>query len=281
MRRIRFFVTMAVAVTISAMGCAQEIPRVLFLSKSAGFEHSSIRLRDGEEGHVQKVLIDLAMQNGAELTVTKDAGSINKENLKNYDLVIFYTTGDLTEEGDRGEGAMGENGVADLIEWIKGGGGFIGYHCATDTFHSKTDESTEYTKLIGGEFKSHGRQFAGTLRVVDPDHPAMVNVPQGWKMLDEWYMFKNLNAEGNMHVLALLDPAEERANQEMYNVPNYPVVWCMSVGAGRVLYNAMGHREDVWDDETFQQFVVDSASWAMGTGETDADPNYDEVVPEK
>ena len=91
-------------------------------------------------------------------------------------------------------------------------------------------------------------------------------------------MFKNLNTD-NIHVIALMDPGEERQAQEMYNVSSYPVIWCSSLGEGRVYYNAMGHREDVWDDPIFQAMVVDAATWALGQGELQAEPNYANVVP--
>ena len=38
---------------------------------------------------------------------------------------------------------------AELIEWIRNGGGFIGFHSATDTFRSGTNEVTPTTKPGG------------------------------------------------------------------------------------------------------------------------------------
>ena len=49
------------------------------------------------------------------------------ESLKTYDAVVFYTTGELP---------IGEAEKANLLAWIKSGKGFIGIHCATDTFYS-------------------------------------------------------------------------------------------------------------------------------------------------
>ncbi|MEK7793086.1 MAG: ThuA domain-containing protein, partial [Candidatus Hydrogenedentota bacterium] len=92
------------------------------------------------------------------------------------------------------------------------------------------------------------------------------------------YTFINMNTE-KMHVIALMDPGAEREKQAMYNIPNYPVMWCMERGKGRVFYDAMGHREDVWDNETFQQIVVAAAGWSMGEGEAAATPNFKDVVP--
>ncbi len=252
--------------------------RLLYLTKSSGFEHSVVK-RDGDQpAHSERIMAEIAERIGATITITKDAGFVNAENLKNYDVVIFYTTGDLTEPGTDGHPPMGPNGLAELLEWIKGGGGFVGYHSANDSFHSKDGVISPYVEMIGGEFKTHGQQFKGTLRVVSPGHPAIANLEDGWSLQDEWYISENLNTK-TMHVLALLDPGKERQRQKMYDMPSYPIIWCSAYGEGRVLYNALGHREDVWENPKFQQLVIDNLLWASGKGDLMADPNYEAVVP--
>lgn len=294
--RFRFALVTTLAVSFAFPALAQDTIRVLLLTRSAAFEHLSIREVDGAPGHVQSVLQRLADQHGVELTSTKDAGMINAKTLKAYDLVIFYTSGDLTQEGKGksakgggdGGSAMPASGISDLTEWIKGGGGFMGFHSATDTFGKhKPDPEFPYIKVIGAEFKNHGPQFKGTVKVVDQEHPTMANFPNEFSVLDEWYVFMNLQKE-TLHVLALLDPGEQRNAPSrgpkdgppgLYNIPNYPIVWCHQLGEGRVYYNAMGHREDVWDNETFQLILVDAAAWTLGKGESGAEPNFRDVVP--
>ncbi|MBX7258916.1 MAG: ThuA domain-containing protein [Candidatus Hydrogenedentes bacterium] len=255
--------------------------KVLVLSKSAGFEHSVIKYNDQNVSHVDTVLKPLFEGMGMTYESTKDASKINAENLKNYKLVIFYTTGDLTQAGTDGQPPMGPNGVADLLAWLNNGGSVMGFHSSTDSFHTpENGEVTPFLKMLGGEFKTHGKQFAGTLKVVDPDHPAMARFPKDWQIQDEWYMFINLNQK-DMHVLALLDPGEERSKQEMYNVPSYPMIWCSQYGNGRVYFNGMGHREDVWTNPDFIKVIEDAAKWTMGQGPAKNEPNYDKVVPTK
>lgn len=273
-------VILAVAALFSVAAAADEKCDAIFLSKSAGFEHSCIRWDENKISHVDRVLKDLQDKMGVGILCTKDASLINAENLKNYRLVIFFTTSDLTQEGTDKQPPMGPNGQAELLEWIQNGGGFIGYHCASDSFHQpEGGDVTPYIKMLGGEFRAHGAQFVGTVRVVDTDHPTMANVPAEWSIKDEWYLFKNLNP--NMHVLAVLDSGAEREKQEMYNIPNYPIIWCSEYGKGRVYYNAMGHREDVWTDPTFQQSVIDAARWVLGEGPADAAPNFSEIIPKE
>lgn len=275
----RFYsgIAFMMVLVFGGIASAQDVPRILFLSKSAGFQHSVIKSDDDGSNHVSRILQDLADAGGAELVSTKDAGMINAETLADFNLVIFYTTGDLTEAGTDKEPAMSATGVADLQEWIANGGGFMGYHCATDTFHQADGKPSPYIALLGGEFLTHGAQFHGTVKVVDESHPSMAGTPQDWLINDEWYIFKNLNTE-NMHVLAMLEPGDERKKQEKYDIPNYPIIWVSTHGAGRVYYNAMGHREDVWTNEDFQATVVAAATWALGEGPAQTEPNYSDVV---
>ena len=258
---------------------AEKAPlRVLYLSKSSGYQHSVVT-RDGDKLSSSELIVKtLGNTIGAEVTCTKDASLINAESLKNYDVVVFYTSGNLTESGTDKTTPMGPNGVAELVEWIEQGGGFVGFHAACDSYRGEGDATTPYSEMIGGEFAGHGKQFVGDLNFIDTRHPAVKRWPAKWTALEEWYTFVKLNTE-TMHVLAMCDPGEERTKQEMYNRPDYPLVWCRAQGEGRVYNNALGHRESVWEDKDFQLGIIDAIQWAGGRGRTKAKPNYDKVVP--
>lgn len=282
--RIRLVAFLAV-MTAGAMNGVAEGPRVLFFSKSAGFEHSVIKVEDGKPSHVETVIRPLIEGAGGSLVATKDGAVLTAEKLNDFDVVIFYTTEDLCREDcPDGSPPADENAMMALLDWVKAGGGFVGFHCASDTWHrgggqgNQFSPESPYLDMVGGEFRGHGQQFEGTLRVVDADHPVMASVKPDWKINDEWYLFSHLQDE-SMHVLALLDPADEREKQDKYQVPAYPVIWCSAPGEGRVLYNAMGHREDVWTNPDFQRLFMDSLKWADGEGEADADPNWNDVAP--
>ena len=287
--RLLYLAATAALTFASFTASAHDDLRILFLSKSSGFEHSTIKVADGKPSHTDQTLQQIAEKMGATLTVTKDASLINAENLKNYDVVIFYTTEDLMQPGADGNPAMGPNGVEELRAWVQNGGGLMGFHCASDTFHrgktaegadrNKYGDESPYLDMLGGEFAGHGAQFHGTLRLVYPKHPTAANIPADWSIKDEWYYFKDIVGD-NVHVIALLDPLQERAKQEKYSGSSYPIIWCSDEGNGRVYYNGMGHREEVWSDETFQQVVVDGINWASGHGITDAEPNLHLVAPE-
>ena len=277
MNRIVMWTVLAAILCCGLTAQAADKTRILFLHKSAGFQHSCIAYNADGTNHVTEVLKGIGDKLNAEITSTKDASLVNAKNLKNFDVVMFYTTEDLTMPGTDGTTPMGKNGVAELQEWVKAGGGFIGMHSASDSFHRRGKESP-YLDMLGGEFKGHGPQFYGKLKVVDPDHPTMARVENDFKIKDEWYFFSNFMEE-DMHVIALLDAGKIKEKDERYDMPNYPVIWCSKFGDGRVFYNAMGHREDVWDHEVFQNHFIDAVNWAKGEGEADYEPNYKDVVP--
>lgn len=270
-----------VAAAFAPCAFSQET-RILFLNKSEGFEHSPIAMKDGVS-YAGKILAKLASENDATIKETKDASLINAENLKNYDLVILYTQGDLTKPSKDGGAPMDPKGIDALLQWVKDGGAIMGYHSATDTLRVSSDgQATPYIKMMGAEFRTHGDQFEGTVKVVDPTHPAMKSIPQDWKLMEEWYAFANFNKE-SMHVMALLDPGAAREKQEkIYGGPDYPIIWCSAYGKGKVYFNALGHREDVWDNPLFQKSIVDAAEWVLDKDNMNpayTKPNYDEVVP--
>src|SRR5688572_33326009 len=73
--------------------------KILFFSKSSGFEHSVISWKNGQPSHAEKVLLELGTKNGWDFTFSKDGSKFRKDYLAQFDAVFFYTTGDLTTPG--------------------------------------------------------------------------------------------------------------------------------------------------------------------------------------
>jgi type 1 glutamine amidotransferase len=131
--------------------------------------------------------------------------------------------------------------------------------------------------MLGAQFLRHGKPFKGILKVVDPDHPTMAHIPDRWETMEEWYLFRHFDRQ-NLHVLALLEIGDERGKQELYRIPDSPMIWCRQYGAGRVYYNALGHFEERWEsDKIHLESVKDAIRWVAGS---DTKPNWDATVPE-
>jgi uncharacterized protein len=65
-----------------------------------------------------------------------------------------------------------------------------------------------------------------------------------------------------------------------YRRPPYPIAWVRKEGNGRVYFNAMGHRDDVWMSERFQQMLAGAIAWATGAEDAEVDANLFKVAPE-
>jgi type 1 glutamine amidotransferase len=275
---------------------APPLKKVLFFSKSSGFEHDAIKLamKDGRPGYAFAVLRDLGAKNNIEFTFSKDGSLFTPEYLAQFDAFFFYTTGDLTlaknneKDGD-GNPPMTAEGKAALLKAIRHGKGFVGTHSATDSFHSPGnkehgperfvedgDKSDPYVKMIGAEFIKHGSQQKTHLIVADPKFPGISAVPADFGPVEEWYTLKNFAAD--LHVLLVLDTAG--MNGPDYARPAYPSTWAHMYGKGRVFYTNMGHREDMWLSPVFQSVVIGGLNWALGRVDADLTPNLAQVAPQ-
>src|SRR5580658_815451 len=128
----RYFLSLAL-VMMSLTACqspqADKSPKkILFFSKSSGFEHDMIKVKDGQPSAAEKILAELAQKNNWEFTFTKDGSLFTPENIAKYDAFFFYTTGDLTEPGSDKNPPMSKAGKAAFLEAIHNGKGFIGTH---------------------------------------------------------------------------------------------------------------------------------------------------------
>ena len=53
---------------------------------------------------------------------------------------------------------------------------------------------------------------------------------------------------------------------------DFAVVWARNYGKGRVLYNGLGHRPEVWERPEFQKMWVEMVQWSFGDTPGDATP---------
>lgn len=196
------------------------------------------------------------------------AGAMALEKIKNYDGFVFAnTTGDLQLPDREG-----------FIELIKSGKAFIAMHSGSDTYHPFRG----YIDMLGGEFETHKAQVQVQPVVHSPLHPAVKTVPTGWKVFDEIYIIKSFD-KNKVHGLLGLNAHPNDAT------PGYfPISWCKEFGQGRVYYNSLGHREDVWDPEwkadtnerknspeiarTYQEMILGGIRWALKLDDAESSP---------
>jgi type 1 glutamine amidotransferase len=244
--------------------------KLLFFTKSSGFQHSVIDRKGGTIAYAEQILVDLGKSRGFEITPSKDGSLFTADNLAAFDGFVFYTTGDLTQSGTDKQHPMPPDGKQALLDAVAGGKAFVGMHCATDTFHSKGDQIDPYIQMIGGEFVNHGAQQEAASRVVDPKFPGAP--PEDFRFKEEWYSMKNFAPD--LHVI--LEQQTLGMTGNMYKRDPYPSTWARLHGKGKVFYTSMGHREDVWKNPIFTNLLMGGITWAVGKTPADIPANLAE-----
>ena len=128
--------------------------------------------------------------------------------------------------------------------------------------------------MVGGEFIRHGAQQKSWMRVTDKKFPGAQDVAD-FNMHEEWYSLKNFAPD--LHVILVQDTEGMKGLD--YERPNFPATWARMHEKGRVFYTSMGHREDVWENKTFQQMLGGALDWVFGRVEADVTPNLKDVAP--
>lgn len=265
----------------SAWGRAAAKRRMLFYTRSAGFEHSTVRREGDSPAFAEKLMSELGPQHGYDVTVTKD-GSVFDEDLAKFDVLFFYTTGDLTKPTGDKQPPMSADGKKRFLDAVAAGKGFVGSHCASDTFHSegpareRQNPPDPFIAMLGGEFVSHGAQQEAGQVVASAKFPGCEGLGTSYRMLEEWYALKNF--ADDMHVILVQETAGMQGGD--YERPKYPATWARKHHDGHVFYTSMGHREDVWTNPIFQGVLFGGLAWACRDAEADVSPNLREITPE-
>lgn len=228
-------------------GAAQGKGHLLYLTLSAGFKHDTVRLS-------RDIVTQIGKDSGAfDVTLADDVSPFTAENLKNYDAVMFYTTGELPMSDEQKEA---------FIHFIRSGHGFVGVHSATDTFYMWQP----YLELIGGYFNDHPWHQNVTVDVVDPSNPIVSSWGSSpFQIDDEIYQISDFQYRDS-HVLLRLDPnsvdlKKPNVHRRFYG---WPLAWTRNDGKGRVFYTALGHEAAVWNDPRYQKMLLNGIKWAMG-----------------
>jgi type 1 glutamine amidotransferase len=286
----KFILPLSAAVFIASGFTASAAPKkILFFSKSSGFEHSVISWKKGQPSYAENVLQELGAKNGWEFTFSKDGSKFGKDYLAQFDAVFFYTTGNLCEPGTDQQPPMSPEGKQALFDYVRSGRGFVGTHSASDTFHTADEakkgpdryanhgkDADPYVRFLGGEFIKHGAQQVAKNTVIDPKFPGFEHVGSDFAFQEEWYSLKDFSPD--LHVLTVMDAPAMKGPE--YQRPPYPNTWARQEGDGRVWYTSMGHREDVWTNPTFQEILIGGIKWALGEVKAEVPPNLKNAAPE-
>lgn len=248
-------------VTVDVSFAADGPARILMVTQSAGFRHGSVTRKEGQLSPAERAITELGISSNVfRVDCTQDcAKDFTKEKLQHYDIVLFYTTGKLPIKQ--------EDLDYFFNEWLPAKGhGFIGTHSAADTFK----DYKPYWDMIGGTFDGHpwGAGSTVTIAVHDGTHPASKPWGREFTIKDEIYKFKNWQPE-KVRVLMSLNMAKTELKKP-YHVP---ILWVKEYGKGKAMHMSLGHREDVWTNETYMASLLGGIKWMLGQEEGNATPN--------
>lgn len=257
--------------------------KVLFFIKSAGFPHSVVTRKGEAPSLAERVLTDLGKEHGFEVVATKDGRMFDPDKIGQWDAFAFETTGDLTTEGQAEKSPpMSPDGEKAFYDAIRAGKGFVGMHCATDTFghHRHRGADDPYIQMIGAEFAGHGSQQKSKIKVVDPAFPGAKSFgSDAFEIQDEWYTQMNWADDLRVILTQVTEGMKTSGGDWMYSRPDFPETWARMHGKGRVFYTSMGHREDVWENPMYQGLLLGALGWATGKVDADVTPNVAQVTP--
>ena len=257
---------------------------ILMYTRSEGFQHSVVaRGKENALSMAEKIVTKIGETHSFNVVCEKDGRVFLSKDFPTFDGFVFQTQGNLLSEKCRDNTPpMTADGKKALLAAIAAGKGFVGCHCASDTFHSKgpgtmnqkPEDVDPYIAMLGGEFIRHGAQQKSWMRVVDDSFPGAVGL-KDFQMHEEWYSLKNFAAD--MHVILVQD-TKGMVNVD-YDRPNFPATWARMHHKGRVFYTSMGHREDVWGSDIFQKLLLGAINWSLGNAEAKLTKNLAETAP--
>jgi uncharacterized protein len=154
-------------------------------------------------------------------------------------VYLLYTSGGLSSAAQQEA----------LAAAVAGGKGLVAIHCSNVL---GPDDQPMY-RLLGNRYLSHGPgHHEGTFTVeIAGDHPVTAGVGD-FTLFDEYYEFEF--ADDDVDVLAT-----RRRDQDGAIIP---VMYARTVGAGRVVYLALGHDMRAWGQPPFRTLVRQALLWA-------------------
>jgi len=230
--------------------------KILVINLCHGFRHGSIPLGAA-------TLSLMGEKTGAFTTDdTDDLGTLTPENLAKYDAVCLNNTTRLKITDDQKKA---------LADFVKGGGGLIGIHAASDNFY----DWPEGAAMVGGLFNGHPWGGGGTwaVKIDEPDHPLCKGFGGvGFREKEEIYKLKDPYSRENLRVLVSLD-MEEGSNRPGREDGDNAISWIQSIEKGRCFYTSFGHNNHIFWNEAILQHMLDGIQYALGDLKCDDTPS--------
>jgi len=215
---------------------------LVYTKNGTGYVHDNIP-------SAVEALKKLAEQEQFNITVSDDPSIFTEEQIKKYTLIVFPSTNnDVFATDDQ---------RLVFRRYIEAGGGMVGLHSVTGT-----ERNWKWFKmLIGCTFSWHAKFQKFKVRVTDPSHPSMKDVPLVWEREDELYFGKELYPVTNVmmaHQFTTLDQSQKEQiskNAGTYT-EYYPAVWYNQFQGGHAWISTLGHSKQTYSDPVYVNHLV-------------------------
>lgn len=235
-------------------------PAILVFSKTRGWRHN-----EGIAG-ADRFFSELSKSMDFGFYTTENGAVFNANDLRRFKVIVFNNmTGDTLNKAQQEA----------FKNWLMAGGAWIGLHGSGDSSHTSWpwyDKS-----LIGPEFIGHpaAPQFQDArLVTINTEHPIMSGVPKEWNIIDEWYSFDGVPQDFGLTPLMGLDESSYSPENKIYGdvgdlrmgptPQEHPVLWVGTIGQGRIVYSALGHSHETYDNTVYRDILTNAFKWVQG-----------------
>jgi type 1 glutamine amidotransferase len=199
----------------------------------------------------------MGAESGFAVDASDDPAVFTKRNLKRYAAIVFSNSNNEAFASDAQRDAF--------KHYIESGGGGVGLHSS-----SGSERNWPYFwQVLGGKFAAHPRMQSFTVKVADPDFPAVKGLPAEFTWRDECYFIENLNPD--IHPVLVTDRTKlsylDLMKIDVNSFPNpLPLAWYHNFDGGREFYLALGHNKEDYANPILYGIIERGILWAMKKG---------------
>lgn len=210
-----------------------------------------------------------------EAVFNNDVEMFRPENIKQFDAVCFLNSvGVLFENPDLKKS---------LLDYIRGGKGFIGIHDALATFvqYPVYDQWPAFGEMLGGT-ENGGHPWDGelmTIRVEDTKSPLTEMFSgESFQIADQAFQLQEPVIRDDLHILLSIDVEKTGLSPKHRILPvrqkdlDFPMSWIRSYGKGRVFFGGLGHNAHVFWNSVLLEHMLAGIQFATGDLEADTTP---------
>ena len=204
-----------------------------------------------------------------ELVRSTDSKVFEKESLAQYDAVFLNNIVGTPFED--------EKLYANIVEFVKNGGGLMGVHGTTAAFlywgqgWPAKDMFPEFGQMIGGRGAQHRTQDERIhIRIDDPANPITKMFPaDGFDWQGEFFRFPTIYSREKLRVLMSIDVEKSGTLADPKFRPerpdnDYGIAWIQKYGQGRVFYSSLAHSKQEFLDARLLEFYLAAVQYVLG-----------------